>query len=94
MQVGLDFVVRKNTNLWIYTDFEEHPMGSTNVTDVLDIINDKPECYAALIRSVESLSNHGGLYLGGATLHCDITEYQTFLKPTINTNICRMRYFG
>lgn len=94
LQVELDFVVRKNVYFWIFTNLEERLMGGTKVTDVLDIINDKPECYAAFVRSVGPLSDHGGLYLGGAALHCDIIEYQTSLKPTTSRNSCRINYFG
>lgn len=83
---GLDFVVREDADFWICTNLEEHVVSGTEVTNILDIVNDKSEGHARLVRGVGLLGDHGRLYLGGAALHGHIIQDQTFLKPT-NTHV-------
>lgn len=69
-------------------------MGGIKVMDVLDIINDKFECYVVFVWSVGLFSDYGGFYFGGVVFYCDIIEYQIFLKLIISRNSCRVNYFG
>lgn len=66
---GFDFVVREDVDFWICINLEEYVVSGIEVTNILDIVNDKFEGYVRFVRGVGLFGDYGRFYLGGVVFY-------------------------